>query len=403
MRTLATLACLLACILPGLARATPVPEVPPPPPGATSHAAADALNGFGLRVLQELAAAQPRANVLVSPVSLGSAFAVLAEGAAGSTRTELLDGLGLAAARLPPGAVGVLGRALARGEGESVMVNSNALWLAAGFPIEAAFVDQAKAVFDATVEEVDFTQAATLPRINGWYAKETRGKIPKLLEQLDPATRLIIGNALYFKGMWESPFDPKATRAAPFRTAAGAVEVATMHKRFERAGYFEGSGMQGLRLRFAGGDFEMLFLLPAAEDGAAALLTPQATASWQDGTWGMREVEVALPRFDLGAGGSMNRALAAVGLGGIFSGNANFSGISSEALVVSEVVHKVALTVDEAGAEAAAATAIVMKTTAMRPVEEPARFIADRPFAVLIRHVPSRAILVAGVINDPRG
>ncbi len=369
---------------------------------ALAHAAntAEAVNPFGLKVLSESLALSPKDNHLVSPLSLATALGLLAEGAAGDTLALLRAELGLEAEGLAPSDLGSLGQVLADTAGIADFRTAQGIWLAVDLTPQATFIAAGREQFAAEVEAVDFADPGTLERLNGWFSERTGGLIDPMFARLDDATRFVLGNALYFKAAWQQPFDPAQTRPAPFHTPAGTQEVSTLHGNLSGLAYREENGAQAVRLPFQDGDFELIVLLPDTGQPLAGLLSPEALPPWlRRGGWEVRSVNLALPKLDLSVGGDASEALRKAGLAALFA-KADLSRLAKEPLAVDQVVHKVALKLDEQGAEAAAATAVLGVRSAA-PMKPAVSLTVDRPFVIAIRHNATGALVLAGVIQSP--
>lgn len=379
-------------------------EVDPQPMAA--HTAAARLNALGVRLLDNALGENEAANVMLSPLSLASALTLTAGGAAGSTAAAFAEVLGY-----PDGATEAAGRdlqaldALLSSDDDSLTLSlANGIWLAPDLGLQPEFTRFAEANFRARVEAVDFADPATREAINHWFSERTREKIPELLQELRADTRIVIGNALYVNGRWQTAFDPELTDEAPFHVATDETRpVRMMHRNQGHILYREHATHQAVRLAFADPDHELLVVLPA-EGLSTTALQAERDDSGQP-LWlaleGFRPqpVQLALPRMDLELGGDLRSALEALGLGPAFAADADFGALASEPVMLDQVIHRVAFTVDEQGAEAAAATAITgVRSAPARAFE----MIVDRPFLVALRHVPSEAILFLGRVGNPQ-
>ncbi|MGD0094042.1 MAG: serpin family protein, partial [Planctomycetota bacterium] len=272
----------------------------------------------------------------------------------------------------------------------------------------------------ASLDRLDFAGDPEGARktINAWVEKETQEKIKELLKagMIDAGTKLVLVNAIYFKGNWASQFKKEDTRAGPFTVCAKdnpqAVDLPLMHRTGQYP-YFVDDAVQALALPYQGGNLAMVVLLPAAPDGAGlgalagALenleqkLTPENLAAWL-GHLRPQEVQVTLPLFKVTGEYKLNEALIALGMADAFSpANADFTGIlpRPDDLYISLVAHKAYVDVNEEGTEAAAATAVVMKP---RGLAHRTEFRADRSFLFLIRDTKSGAILFLGRVLNPK-
>lgn len=369
---------------------------------------ADAVEAFTLDVYR---GAGEAGNLVLSPYSIHTVMLMALAGAEGPTRDELAAGLRVAgraavhddARRLREG----LADAAARGDIELRIAQS--LWPDNALPLQPGFVEIMAGAYASDIETVDYrTDAdAARRRINAWVGQETRDKIPELLKpgSLDARTRLVLVNAVYFKGQWEDAFDPRMTLDRRFTPSHGdPANVPMMH----RTGLYRHASLDGvaaLELPYRNRTMSMLVLLPDESSSAAELdanLSPDLLDRIEAALV-RREVRVALPKFKLRTNLICTRLLAGLGMPTAFqAGAADFSGINGKAgdLYISEVVHEAFIEVNEEGTEAAAATGAIMRTTAFRP-DEPAAFIADRPFVYLVRDHATGAILFMGRVADP--
>ena len=350
-------------------------------------------------------------NLFFSPYSISTCLAMTYSGARGSTASQMARTLHFGANQNQlASAFSELQRQLSKAEKKKgIELNvANGLWAQQDHPFLPAFLDAAAKAYQANLAQVDFRTRAEPAReaINEWVSKQTRGKITDLLQPgvVDQATRLVLVNAIYFKGTWARQFSQHNTANAPFSvTAQRSVQAPLMNLTAEFR-YAEVEGLQLLELPYAGDDLAMVVLLPRATDGLASLeaqLDEQALASWLARTHSQK-ANVLLPKFKLTAQFSLGQTLAALGMTEAFSSNADFSGMDGERdLYLSAVVHKAFVDVNEEGTEAAAATGAVMHSLALiRPLPIPI-FRADHPFLFLIRDTNSGSILFLARVVDP--
>lgn len=285
---------------------------------------------------------------------------------------------------------------------------ANGLWAQKKQPFLPAFLNVAQQDYEANLNQADFRTSADATRmqINDWVDHKTKGKITDLLQRgvLDPTTRLVLVNAIYFKGRWAREFDKHLTIQAPFTvTPTQRPEVPLMNLTADFQ-YAEIEGLQLLELPYVGGDLDLVVLLPrevAGLQGLEELLNEKTLGLWLAQARNQK-VAVFLPRFKLTAQFSLAQQLAEMGMADAFSKRADFSGIDGRHdLFISAVVHKAFVEVNEEGTEAAAATGVVMrKALVMRPQPTPV-FRADHPFLFLIRDNRSGSILFLGRMVDP--
>lgn len=354
-------------------------------------------------------------NLFFSPSSISTALAMTSAGARGATAEEMAKVLhfGLPPDRLHPAfaALNAAEGGNAAGRGYELSV-ANRLWGQKGFHFLPEFLAITRKDYGAELAVVDFkTQAeASRTAINEWVEQQTKGKIKDLIPPrvIDDLTRLVLTNAIYFKGMWATPFNKKATKDAPFFMTPGREIVVPLMTRRGQYEYLEADGMKLLELPYGKGkDLSMLIFLPDAKDGLSNLepkLTQEQVDKWIAGLR-MREVEVFLPRFRVEAQFQLGKLLQAMGMSLAFDPErADFSGMSTDDdLAITEVIHKAFVDVNEEGTEAAAATAVVVGVRSAAPPSDPAVFRADHPFAFLIRDNRNGSILFLGRLVNPKG
>jgi len=368
-------------------------------------------NEFALDLFVQLRA-QTTGNLFVSPYSLSTALAMTFAGARGETEREMarvlhfsLDQTSLHSAYSSLSGALSLGRG---GESERLSV-ANRLWGQAGYGFLAPYIYTTRQQYGAELAEVNFEKETESARqtINTWVEKETAGKIRELIPEgmLGPLTRLVLTNAIYFKGRWKEPFREKRTVEAAFHVSAEKSTDIPLMRRQDDFRYTETEQVQVLEMPYAEGDLAMDVLLPRRADGLEDLersLSAETLNGWLE-TLRYREVNVFLPRFQMTSQFDLTKVLQSMGMAKAFSpGGADFTGMStSEELCLSAVVHKAFVDVNEEGTEAAAATGIAIRATAL-PVAEPVPvFRADHPFLFLIRDRKTNSILFLGRVTDP--
>jgi serpin B len=391
-------------------------QAPAPDPAADVAALAAHLNGFAQDLNARIAPAD--ANLTSSGASVAFVLLMALAGAEAETAKELLALLappGFDAPRVHAAAGRLLAaqrQAVARGGFEIALVND--LWPQAGHPILPAYVAVTRDRYGAELRPMDYAGGAEQAReaINAYIAKATKDRIRDLIPPglVTTDTRLVLTNAVYFKALWQHPFDVDDTRDSAFALPGGErIRTPFMHLThdFDLA---EAKDMLVLRLPYEGGRHALDLVLPQGNGSLAAAeqaLRGEADAAWQR-SLRRRPVIVGLPRFRIEGAFRLVETLRALGLvTATTAGRADFDGIDGgkAQLFIDEVVHKTFLEVGEKGTEAAAATAAVMKAGAAMPHETkpPIRFVADRPFAFGIRDLASGLLLFSGRVNDPRG
>ncbi|HEU4326686.1 MAG TPA: serpin family protein [Roseiflexaceae bacterium] len=374
------------------------------------HTLARSGTRFALRLMAELRKQQPQQNVFISPLSIMLALAMTANGAQGETLRGMLDALDLRGASLDDlntGAVELL--ALARTDPQVQLSIANSLWGNREVAFREDFLARCRTVYGAEVSALDFGAPASLDRINGWVAQQTQDKIPTIIAQLNPADVLVLLNAIFFKGVWKTQFDPKLTRPFPFNLPGGVKKPHPLMNQSGKFDYAEYNTFEAIRLPYGAGDVNMYVLLPARASHPADLLATLDAQGWDTAIDGLRKREgmIALPRFTLEYAADLNKMLVALGMGDAFDpGRADFGGMMPDAhghgLAISLVRHKTFLEVNEEGTTAAAATAVMMtRSMSVGPRHPPFTMIVDRPFCCAIRDDRNGALLFLGAIMDP--
>jgi len=377
---------------------------PPQKAAPELNQAAKAVNAFCVDLYTNLG--EKEGNLFFSPYSLSTALGMTYAGARGNTAAEMAATLHFPAGDAVHPMLGALARHLDEDPGPCELHVANALWCQRDYRLLAEFLEVAENNYRARASQMDFVADAEGARrtINAWVEDQTKERIKDLIGPgvLDALTRLVLTNAIYFKGQWMAQFDESRTMDGEFRVSPMERVQAPLMRQSDRFGYRETDGLQILELPYAGANLSMVVLLPREVDGLASLengLTPAKLDEWLGGLV-KQEVAVTLPRFKLTSEFELGDVLARMGMPEAFTFEADFSGMSgSKDLYISAVLHKAFVDVNEEGTEAAAATAVVMrqKSAPVRPKE----FVADRPFIFLIRDVRSGAILFAGRLVDP--
>jgi len=351
-------------------------------------------------------------NLALSPYSISSALAMTCAGARGDTARQMEQTLHFDQSKTDLHALFArLDTALKAAQGSNELSMANSLWPQEKYPFRAEFLNLLKKDYGATVTPLNYEQEAEQARvtINQWVDDKTRHKIAEIIgpRVLTGLTRMVLVNAIYFKGTWATPFPESATRPDKFYAKPDTtVPVPFMHKRGSFS-YGENDQLQLLALPYVGRRLEMIILLPRSRDGMGQLENSLTAASLSAWTSGMRDqqVNVALPKFKMSSGFALGEALRALGMKDAFDPDrADFSGMdgNSHWLYISAVLHKAFVDVNEKGTEAAAATAVVVMARGLaRPVEPPREFRADHPFLFLIRDSTTGSILFMGRVAKP--
>ena len=373
---------------------------------------------FAFKLYQALR--EQEGNLFYSPHSISVALAMTYAGARGDTADQMADTLSflLEQERLHPAFNWLDAELASRGEGaqgkdgEGFRLNIvNAIWGQKDYEFLSEFLDVLAENYGAGLRILDFINETEQSRIaiNDWVSDQTEGRIEDLIPPgaIDALTRLVLTNAIYFNAAWEYPFDEDITTDGLFYLLDGGEVTVPMMKQTEAFGYTDGEGYQAVELRYDVGELpdgkplSMVIILP--EDGQFEVFEEGLQAQKVNDIIGdlqYTEVALTMPKFEFESEFSLKDTLAQMGMPIAFSGAADFSGMTGNlGLAISDVLHKAFVSLDEAGTEAAAATAVIMKETAMP--DQPVEVTIDHPFVFLIRDIETGAILFVGRVLNP--
>lgn len=365
-----------------------------------------ANNDFAVRLLKVLPS-RPDENVFFSPYSLSAALGMTYAGARGATLQQLSEVLGYKAAGLTDADVhdafaNQNNRLQSQGSRAGLEV-ANSAAVQEGFNVLDTYYAALNHTFNAHVFTVDFEHSPqqAVDTINAWVKQATHGKIDKLFaEPLDTTTRLVLTNGIVFKGLWARQFRPELTQKRPFYNGGTQpTQVDMMFQRLEaNRAFSEELQANILELPYREGDYSMLIVLPTERDGVEALKQVLTIGKIEAAVASLRNLTaaVSLPKFEVDKLNPLKEKLTDLGLEKMF-GDADLSGITGNRnLVVSDVIQRAVVKVDEEGTEAAAATGVV---SVNRIGSEPFRFTADHPFLFFIRNTVTHEIFFAGQLN----
>jgi serpin B len=372
----------------------------------------DGNSGFAFDLYRALS--EEDDNLFFSPYSISLALAMTYAGAHSDTAQQMADTLRfvLSQGRLHPAFNSLDIKLSQRGEGakgkdgEGFRLHIvNAIWGQEGYKFLSDFLDVLAENYGAGLRPLDFANAPEESRmtINNWVSDQTEGRIEDLIPQglINTLTRLVLTNAIYFNAAWQHPFNEDATEDGPFYLLDGGEVTLPMMKQTESFSYAEGDGYQAIELPYDGRELSMVVLLPRA--GQFKAFEDSLDAQQVDAILNQlerRRVALTMPEFEFESSFGLKEALAAMGMPVAFSAEADFSGMTGNRdLYIADVVHKAFVSVDEAGTEAAAATAVVMELTALPGT--PVELTVDRPFVFLIRDIETGAILFVGRVVAP--
>jgi serpin B len=380
------------------------------PPGSPAQAAqlkpeaAGSLSvDLGFSLLGYVAKEGEDAQVLISPYGVVSALVLAWNGAAGKTREAIASTIGLGVGstfeQFNP-ILASLDQSLTSEGPDLQLTNANSIWVRKGKELVPSFLTRTRDSLGAMVQTLDFDATGAPDTINSWVKKRTGNKIDSIIAGPIPAAaQIYLINALYFKGAWSSPFKKEATRPRDFHPADEPARKVQMMEQVAEWGYHKGE-IEVVRLPYGKGRFAMYVVLPS-KGGLKDWLNSLAGKTWRAvvSSLSMREGTVVLPRFRAAFSTKLKPALSALGMSVAFGDAADFSGMTTGSVAISEVVHKTFIEVDEKGSEAAAATGVEMGSTSVN-LDPPFEFVADRPFFFAICDDQTGALLFSGIVRS---
>jgi serpin B len=370
----------------------------------------NANNRFAFELYAKFNEKSKTDNIFFSPYSIMAALAMTYEGARGRTADEIRSVLHISDdAVLRRSNFAKIINTINGKDRKYLLSTANALWLQNDYKLLPDYTTTVEKYYGGKVTNLDFIGQSEKSRkaINAWVEDQTNKKIKDLIPPgvLNALTRLVLTNAIYFKGNWMKKFDQKNTMEEDFHAGSGPTVKAKMMRLTGEAAKFyygENDELQILEMIYEGEDLSMVIVLPKEDklEETEKSITAEKYAEWK-GLLGERRVDVFIPKFKFETGYSMVDCLSQMGMPSAFEdGVADFAGIDgSKSLVIQNVIHKAYIDVNEKGTEAAAATAIIFGTTSVPPPTPV--FRADHPFIFFIQQRNTGNILFMGKVSDP--
>lgn len=364
----------------------------------------ESLNDFSFNFYNQIGTSED-GNVFFSPYSIFTALSMAYEGAKGNTSAQMKDVLNILqndSAML--GSFGRIYNLLNQNQDGYTISTANAFWAHEDYEFLQNYLHLLQNFYMAEANELDFgNNVEAAETINNWIEEQTHDKIKDMIDSsvLSEMTKLVLTNAIYFKGLWASPFDPDNTFESDFELSTGSkVEVEMMSQESD-FNYTETDDLKILELDYAGNNLSMIIVLPKENNISVAesAINDQNLSDWRNDFYEL-EINVQIPQFKFEKKYTLNDLLKEMGITDAFlPGIADFSGMDgTEYLYIGTAIHQSYIEVNEEGTEAAAATAIIMEATAIPDYKE---FIADHPFVFLIQHKETGAILFMGRVMNP--
>lgn len=362
-------------------------------------------NRFGLELFKQISdTGTASKNIMISPLSVSMALSMTYNGAKNKTKEAFDNTLhfdGLTLEDINQSSEELIG-ALLSVDSKVTLDIANSIWYKKGFTVESDFINRNKTFYSAEVQELDFGNPQSVNTINNWVDEKTNDKIKRIIDQLNPEDRMLLINAIYFKGNWRNRFNDSQTEYKPFYLENGQQASVQMMQTTGDYPYFENDMLEALEMPYGRGNFSMVVLLPKEGYKVADILVSlnsETWETWQDEFVGINEVPVSFPRFKFSYEKSLKEVLRVLGLSEAFDETADFTGINKDGgLLISGVKHKTYINVDEEGTEAAAVTIVAVGATSVGPGNP---FVANHPFVFIIKEKYTHAILFMGVVANP--
>ncbi|XP_007886863.2 serpin I2 [Callorhinchus milii] len=369
----------------------------------------DSTLGFALDFYHAVRSVQKNHNLIFSPVSIGLGLGMLELGTGGTTLQQLRKGLHFDGTQEGKefSAMKKLLKIISTDSEENKLNLASAIYIQARYPLNEQYLLNNQDTFNSSVRKLDFQDAmSAASNINAWVVRQTHGKVKDLFSSasFSPLTRLVLVNAIYFKGTWKHKFSQDNTSVTKFTKSDGSVlHIPIMHQQVKsKLGYFTADEVsyQVLELPYSGDESSMILALPAEGTDLTELeklITPQIVENWLS-TIAEEDVEIYLPRFKTEQKLDLKEPLRTLNITEIFETRGDLSGISdSPDLYISEAVHQAFIELNEEGSEAAASTGMTLAVMSLSRHQ----FNATRPFMFIIRNNLSGSILFVGRVLDP--
>lgn len=359
-------------------------------------------NGFGIDLFR-VTALEADDNMMLSPLSASTALTMLLNGCNTQTYEQIQEMLGykeLTQEEINKTYKSLVGQLLTV-DPEVELALANAVWYRQGFEVKPDYLSIMDSAFVAQIGALDFSDPSALKTINSWANDNTNGKIPKVLDEIDPDAVMFLMNALYFKGTWTYQFETTQTSVAPFHLENGNVVDVAMMRSLMPVKMYAGIDITAVELPYGRQNFSMIIILP--NNSLATYMPDFDNTDWTSITSALDaisepdEAEMILPKFKFDYEKYLNDQLKSLGMLDAFDPYvADLSGISDADIYVDFVKQNTFVNVNEEGTEAAAVTTIGIKETSM-----PLTFTVDKPFIFAIRERMTKTLLFIGKVEQP--
>ncbi len=398
---------ILLMICTGCERDTNIQDTKPSLTGSIEPDVVEANTEFGFNLFNEILNAEQDKNIFISPFSVSLALAMTLNGAAETTEQAMTDTLQLQGndSETINTNYALLLQALKTSDPKVTLEIANSLWADQHFTFNQDFLQRNTDYFGAEVSTLDFADPNSVDTINQWVDTNTNGKIEKILEQIDENEILFLINAIYFKGAWQTEFDPADTRDNTFHLTDGSQKQVPMMARDGEYPFYYASDFTAISLPYGNGRVSMYIFLPSQNASLDQFLENLNAENWQNWISQFHEQKVWLqiPKYKFEYKVNLNKVLSALGMGIAFDTQAaNFRRMLPDGVIptsnlsISRVDHKTYVEVNEEGTEAAAVTNVGIVATSAPP-----EFIVNRPFFFAIHDNETKTVLFMGTVVDP--
>ncbi|MFC1690749.1 serpin family protein [Nanoarchaeota archaeon] len=407
MKQTTILAIILALLIIGCGGPEPIKVDDSQATPETAQSVVQANNQYAFELYSQIKK-ESAENIFYSPFSISTALAMTYEGAKGQTAEEMQNVFHFPIDDLTrrSGYAKVINQ-INKKDKKYKLHTANALWAEQNYQFLPEYINVNKQYYGGEITNLDFKNnpSGSKDIINKWVEDQTNNKIKNILSSLSPLTRLVLTNAIYFKGKWDVEFEESRTKKQDFEiTADNTIKVDMMNLAGEDAEfpYTEDDDFQILELPYKGKEVSMVIMLPK-ENNISKLdkIDAEKLSEWRNS---LREQQIILsmPKFKFETKYSMGKTLSDMGMPTAFSKDADFSGMDgTKLLMIDQVIHQAFVEVNEEGTEAAAATAVIMIKEAVS-MDRPIIFNADHPFMFIIHEKETGTILFMGRVVDPR-
>lgn len=354
-------------------------------------------NAFALNLFSQMKGFDSK---VVSPMSVSYLMGMLANGADGQTRQEIMKAIGCEKVSLKDlNEFYQMMITRANHFDKATIVNiADYIALNRQYQLKDGFASTMQNYYKAGVESLDFSKASTLKRINRWCSDHTDGMIPKIIEQVDADAVSYIMNAIYFNGTWTDKFDTRQTKLENFQSYTRDIKKTQMMHRNGKYQYMDNADFAAVNLPYGNGSYSMTVILPNRGKSIDEVMAGLDAKKVSELGRSMDEcvVDLKLPRFTISQETSLNDIISKLGAPTMFTSGADFSNFASGNLSISKMLQKAKIEVSEEGTKASAVTMAMVAMTALRPEPRKVEFHANRPFIYMITEHSTGAILFMG-------